>query len=153
MASNTLMEQLKAKFDQMDGKKRVNLIRGVVVIGGAVLLLGVYYGVARDEKPVLVKEKPAAVIELGDERLEDDIRAQVEKEREEQQNKNKDQDAKLSKAMEEVDLLRKQIGAMEGVAGSLPEGLPSDTPEAEETTGQKAVREASKKRGVFAKAY
>ena len=110
---------IKSKFDQLDGKKRENLIRGSVIVGLLAILLGVYYGLNKDDhQPAVAKEEAAVAVELGDERLEDDIRAQVEREREEQQNKNEKQDEELARTREEADQLKKQIEALTAVLGA-----------------------------------
>lgn len=119
MSKKQWMSQIKAKFDQLDGKKRENLIRGSVIVGGLAFLLVVYYGMNKDDhQPAVAKEESAVAVELGDERLEDDIRAQVEREREEQQNKNKQQDTELQRTREEAELLKKQIEALTAVLGA-----------------------------------
>ena len=110
------INKLKAKFQALDGKKRENLVRGIVIVGGMTVLLAMYYGMNKDDhQPAAVKEESAAVIELGDERLEDDIRAQVEREREEANNKNKKQDEDLARTKEELESQRKQVEALSAV--------------------------------------
>lgn len=82
--SNALVEHVRTFLKDLDSKKRANLIRGTGVLGLVGFLLAAYYLSGKDEAAKAKHPKePVAVIDLGDSRLEDDVRAQVEKERQE----------------------------------------------------------------------
>lgn len=114
------------KWEQLDPEKRQQYIKfGVIsVVVGIALIL--YYGTGRDEieppKPVEELE----VISLGDERLEDDIRATVEAEREEQNSRNILQDEKLKTQEAEMAALKSQLAALaeqQKLVESMPKSL------------------------------
>jgi len=138
MADNPLLELVKKKLDAMEPQKRQNVIKFSIVGVGALFFIGMYYMTGQDKKiPPPPKETPS-VISLGDARLEDDIRATVQKEREEQDAQNKNQDTKLTDQEEQLKQQKAQMSAMQkvleqmgasGQLGGMPAGgFPSSDP-------------------------
>src|ERR1700730_2076769 len=88
-------EFLKRRFQALNSKTRDVLVKGGIVLAGLLVCLLAYYATGQKyKKPPPPKEK-FAVIDLGESRLQDDIRSQVEKQREEQRSKSAEQDDKL----------------------------------------------------------
>jgi conjugal transfer pilus assembly protein TraB len=116
------LESLRKRFGALKSGTRAALIK-VGIIGGVLLvcLIGYYATGQREKKPPPPKQK-FAVIQLGDSRLEDDIRSQVEREREEQRNKNKEQDSKLKADEEQLKAEGAQLEAMQKVLQALGKG-------------------------------
>jgi len=100
----------------------------VVIGGGLILLVSATTSWERTPKGGAAETK-VAVIKLGDSRLEDDIRAQVEKEREEARNENAQQDKTLKVQQEELQSQAQKIAVMQSVLQAMHGGdldLPSD---------------------------
>jgi conjugal transfer pilus assembly protein TraB len=127
--SNPLVEKVQAFLKGLDSKKRANLIRGVSVLGLGGFLLAAYYLSGKDEAAKAKHPKePVAVIDLGDSRLEDDVRAQVEKERQEfraqissQKKESKDTQEKVAAQEQQLALLADALKKMS--AAPLPAEL------------------------------
>lgn len=119
MADNKFTAALRARFQAMEPKQRENTIKAVLVVGGILILVGFYYLSGQsDKKPPPPKEK-LAVLELGESRLQDDVRAQVEKERQEQQSQNKVQDKTLAEQRAQIEKQEAQLAALQQAVGAL----------------------------------
>jgi conjugal transfer pilus assembly protein TraB len=105
-------EFLKKKFQGLNSKTRDVLVKGGIVIAGLLICLLAYYATGQKyKKPPPPKEK-FAVIDLGESRLQDDIRSQVQKEREEQRSKSAEQDEKLKAEAAQLDSMQKVLQAL-----------------------------------------
>lgn len=107
-----LMQRLKQKFATLEPKTRQRALQ--IGIGGAAigLLLLMYVGTGQNKKQPPAKPKTFDAIELGDSRLDDDIRATIEKEREEARNRDAAQDATLQQNQQALDRIEAQQKAM-----------------------------------------
>lgn len=113
------IEQLKARFGNLPTKTRDGMTKGVIALGVVLVCVLAYYVTGqRNKQPPKPKEK-FAVISLGDSRLEDDIRSQVEKEREEERNKNTEQDKTLKAQQDQLRVEGEQLEAMQKVLAAL----------------------------------
>ena len=99
-----LKHQLSTRWEALTPNQRQNAVRGAIVTAGLLIVVGLYYLSGQNDKQPKVARDDLDVIELGDARLEDDIRAKVERERQEQQNKNSAQDKTLEAQREQIDL-------------------------------------------------
>lgn len=112
MASN---DKVRQWFDGLPPERRQKVVKGGVIVGVIVVALVLYYLSGQDDKePEAPKETPIA-IELGDERLEDDLRASFEREQEEQRNSAQKTQAELEAQREDMAALQAQLKAMERV--------------------------------------
>ena len=128
MAGKDLIAHIRSKLDAMEPAKRINVIRGAVIGGLVTGMVGLYYLTGQDaKKPPPPAETPVG-IELGDARLEDDIRAQVAKERLEGDARNTTQDAEIKAQKEKIAQQEAQMAAMqaalEAIAKNPGLGLP-----------------------------
>jgi conjugal transfer pilus assembly protein TraB len=100
-------------FAELPEKKRQNLVKAVLFGVGLVAILAFYSASksnTEDKKP-----KPrtdVATISLGDSRLEDDLRAQVERERTEFRTENQQQTKDLNEQRAKVEATEKQLEIM-----------------------------------------
>lgn len=107
--------KLKQWFEGLPPEKRQNVVKGGVVGAVIVVALALYYISGQDEKgPEEPKEAPVAIA-LGDERLEDDLRASFVREQEEQRNSSTRTKEDLEAQRQELDALQAQLKAMERV--------------------------------------
>jgi conjugal transfer pilus assembly protein TraB len=107
------LERARRWFAALPEKKRQNLVKAVLFGVGLIAILW-FYGASKsnteDKKP-----KPrtdVATISLGDSRLEDDLRAQVEKERTEFRTENQQQTKDLNEQRAKVEATEKQLEIM-----------------------------------------
>ena len=71
--------KLREWFDGLEPSKRQNLMKFGAIGAVFVLALGLYYASDQDKKVAPVAKPAVAVIEVGEGRLEDDMRATLEK--------------------------------------------------------------------------
>jgi len=122
-----LKDTIKEKWDALDAKKRQNAVRAGIAAVGIVAIFGAYF-VTGQQKKIPVPPKQVNVISVGENRLEDDVRAQVEKQRQADEAQKKETDAKLQvqdKTIEQAQAELKLIqSTLDGVKDgkSLPEG-------------------------------
>ena len=109
-----LWRRVRDHYGQLEASQRANLTRGALVIGFVGVALAAYYGAGdRAEEQAARRARPqVATIEVGDSRLEDDIRAQVERERQEQLNQNRIQDRTIGETQEKLTAQERQIELM-----------------------------------------
>ncbi len=122
MADNPLVRAIRDRLDQLDPEKRQKVIKGSIIGAVVLSLVSLYYVTGQEKKKPPPPKEAASVIELGDARLEDDIRAQVSKEREEQDAQNKKQDAELKDQREKAAQQEAQMKAMQGVLEAMSRG-------------------------------
>ena len=116
------IESFKARLNGLPSKTRDALTKGAIVLGVVLVCILAYYVTGqKNKKPPPAKEK-FAVISLGDSRLEDDIRSQVEREREEARNENARQDKTLKAQQDQLRVEGEQLEAMQRVLGALGKG-------------------------------
>jgi conjugal transfer pilus assembly protein TraB len=137
-ASKKPMERLSVWFNGLPEKKRQNLVKAVLM-GLAIVVLIFFYNSSKSTSDAN-KPKPladVAPIALGDSRLEDDLRAQIEKERavfvQENQQQSKDLNdtkAKQEAQAKQLEIMQQVLQAMNGGEGSAaPNGQrPADAP-------------------------
>lgn len=140
--SNAIVEHVRTFLKNLDSQKRANLIKATGVLGLVGFLLAAYYLSGKDEVAKAKHPKdPVAVIDLGDSRLEDDVRAQVEKERQEfraqidtQKKDAKDTKDKVAAQEQQLALLADALKKMSAApfpseadgAGAKPSTAPDD---------------------------
>ena len=113
------LSELKERFNKLEGKPRDNAIKGVVFAGGGALILALYYGLDKDKEQPKVVPPPPVTVALGDERLEDDIRAQFSRESEEQKNRNDKLQKETDALRQELETMKKQVQAGNAVADAM----------------------------------
>jgi conjugal transfer pilus assembly protein TraB len=107
------VEALKQKFGKLESKTRDRLVKAGVVLSVLLLcLLGYYITGQKNKKPPPPAPK-YAVIELGESRLQDDIRSQVEREREEARTKSKEQDERIKSGASQLEAMQKVLEALQ----------------------------------------
>lgn len=114
------------KWEELDPEKRQQYVKFGVIAAVIAVALVLYYGTGRDEREPVKPVEALEVISLGDERLEDDIRATVEAEREEQNSRNVLQDEQLKEQQKSMDALQAQLEALAAqkqVLESMPTNL------------------------------
>ncbi len=122
MADNPLFKAVRDRLDGMDPEKRQKTIK-LSIVGAVVLgLVGMYYMTGQEKKKPPPPKEAASVIELGEARMQDDIRAQVSKEREEQDAQNKKQDTELKDQRERAAQTEAQMKAMQAVLEAMSRG-------------------------------
>jgi conjugal transfer pilus assembly protein TraB len=136
-AAGSATTRLKNWYANLTRAQRLNLVKAVVVMVGA-LLLWAAYGARKDsgEQPRTASTNDVTTVALGDARLEDDIRAQFERDRQEmvsqssQQAKVQNQQASdLAAQQRQLELMQQALEAM-GASPSSRTGLPPpDDPE------------------------
>lgn len=139
MSDNPLLKFVKERLDGMPPEKRQKVIKYGIIGGAAALVIGIYYMTGQDHKKPPPPKEAASVVELGDARMEDDIRAQVAREHQEIEGGNRKRDERTKEQQERIEQQEAQIKAMQGVLtaisqggatglpdGKLPGGAPSD---------------------------
>ncbi len=132
------MSKLRAKWDALTGEQRTKLVRGGVVAGIVLLVFGSYYLSGRSEQhkeeKAHAKEEKAHAVRLGDNLIEDDLRAGTRKMREDintkldTQSKNTEDLQKTVKGLAEVVNAIKSTevdGQLPKAASQAPNGLPT----------------------------
>ena len=122
MADNPLVAAIKDRLNQMEPGRRQKVVKFGIVGAVIAALVGLYYGTGQEDKKPPPPKEAASVIELGDARLEDDIRAQVSKERQEQDAQNQAQNAKLKEQEEKTAMQEAQMKAMQGILEQMSKG-------------------------------
>lgn len=137
MAGNPLVEAIKARLDDMEPEKRQKTIKAAIIGGVCLVFVVLYYATGQEDKKPKPPPEAASVIELGDARLQDDMRASFAKQQEAENASNKAQDEAIKEAKERQARSDAQIAAMQAVlekvsatpAYGLPEvGKPGETP-------------------------
>lgn len=124
-------------FSGLRPESRGNLVKGVLVGGSLLALFAAYYLSGRDKvEPANAPKEKVAVIQLGDSRLEDDIRSQVERERVEQRQQNEKQDESIESQKEQLTTQAQEIATLQSVLKALGQGGSLDFPSAAELAGQ-----------------
>jgi len=113
---------IKDQLDAMEPEKRQKLIKGAIVAGGLVLAVGLYYGSGQSEKKAPEPEVTPAVVQLGEARLQDDIRAQVSRQHEEMTNQSKRQAEQIAEVSKKAEEAEKRALALESVIETLSAG-------------------------------
>lgn len=116
------MNPLKEKWDELDPEKRAKLVKAGIVVIGLMIAMALYYGSGKaDNKPVAAKAPPS-VVQLGEGRLQDDIRATVQR----QGTEFSAQQAETKKQIEETEKKAKEaearVAALESVLASMSTG-------------------------------
>lgn len=110
-----MIKALREKWETLSGQQRTLAVRGGVVAVLLVVVLGSYYLSGRSDRPVqTTKQEKPHPIKLGDDLVEDEMRASLRKYREEQREKEQVQ----AKTMED---LKKHTENLEGVVKELKE--------------------------------
>lgn len=122
---------LKEKLDAMEPEKRQKVVKGGIVMVGLVLALGLYYGSGQSEKKAPEPEVAPSVVQLGEGRLQDDIRAQVSRQHEEMVNQTKRQDAAIAELGRKAADAEARAAALENVLGNLKSGGAMGLPDGE----------------------
>jgi conjugal transfer pilus assembly protein TraB len=118
MASNPLKE----KWEALDPDKRQQLIKGGAIAGAVVVGLVLYYGSGQDSKGPAPPPKELEVIDVGENRLQDDIRAQVMKERGEMDQRQTAQEKQLRDQRETLQRQEAQLEAMRATVEAMSKG-------------------------------
>lgn len=132
MAGESPIAKFKAWLDKQEPEKRDKIVKYGLM--GAVLsvMTVLYYVTGQDKNKPPPPPEQVSTLQLGEARLQDDIRASVEKQRQEEKSRNDAQDKQLKEALENQKKLQAQLGAMENVMGALTSnpglGLPDVPP-------------------------
>ena len=121
--------KLREWFDGLEPSKRQNLMKFGAIGAVFVLALGLYYASDQDKKVAPVAKPAVAVIEVGEGRLEDDMRATLEKSREELANQNAAQDKTVADLKATVDKQAEQNAAILSALNSMSKGGATGLPE------------------------
>lgn len=92
MATN----KVKEWFQTLEPTQRQQVLKFGAIGAVVVAALGLYYGSGQSEKAPPPKKADVTVIDVGEGRLEDDMRATLEKEKQEQANQNAAQDKRVA---------------------------------------------------------
>ena len=135
MSDNPLLKFVKERLDAMPPEKRQKFIKYGIVGGAAALVIGIYYMTGQDHKKPPPPKEAASVVELGDARMEDDIRAQVAREHQEIEGGNKKRDEKTKEQQERIEQQEAQIKAMQGVLTAMSQGGATGLPDGKLPSG------------------
>ena len=114
--------KLREWFDGLEPKKRQDLLKVSAVAVVLVVALGLYYASGQaNKKPPPAKPK-VAVIEVGEDRLEDDMRSELERSKEELSNQNAAQDGKVAELSARLDKQAEQNKALLDALNSMSKG-------------------------------
>lgn len=115
MALKDISNWIGTKLKSMEPKKRTQVVKGGIVGIALVSFLGLYY-MSGQNKVAPIKPKAAVTtISVGESRLEDDIRASVEKSSEDNRNQIKKQDADIDELRKQSEASEAKVKAMESL--------------------------------------
>lgn len=125
------MNPLKEKWDELDPEKRAKLVKAGIVVIGLAIAMALYYGSGKADKKPAAPKVPPSVVQLGEGRLQDDIRATVQR----QGTEFSAQQAEQKKLIEENEKKAKEaearVAALEAVLTSMSTGGAMGLPGAE----------------------
>jgi len=107
----TIKDRLRARWDALAPGQRSQLTKATVVAGMLALIGAGYYLTGQERK----KPPPAqqvSLIDVGDKRLQDDLRAQVERERQEERNRNDQQEKELQETQKQIQSTQAQLNTI-----------------------------------------
>lgn len=122
MADNPLVKSIKEKLDAMEPQKRQKVQRAAIIAGIAGLMVILYYSTGQEAKKPQPAPEAAKVIELGDARLQDDMRATFSKGLEEQTAQNKKLGASVTEQDTKIQAQDAQIRAMQSLLEQMAKG-------------------------------
>ena len=130
-----LKDSLAAWWQRLDPKHRQNLVRTGIAFGGVALILGAYFGTGQQKK-VVQPAKQVNVINVGEKRLEDDVRAQVEKQRQATEAAQKAADTKIEEQAKTLDETQAELKAIQTALDGLsaPKGTHETGSDADRTS-------------------
>jgi len=106
-----LKDGLMARWQALAPQQRSQLMKAGIVAALLAVLGAGYYLTDQDKK----KPPPAqhvSLINVGDQRLQDDLRAQVERERQEQRNRNDQQEKELQDTQKQIQATQAQLSTI-----------------------------------------
>ena len=106
------MSTLNEKWAEFDGEQKSKYLRGGIVASVVVVVLFFYYASGQDEKRAAPPKETLDIINVGEGRLDDDIRSNIEKEREENRNQNNKQDKLIKQFTDDQKKLVDQVAAL-----------------------------------------
>lgn len=118
MAAN----QLKEKWDSLDPDQRQKLVKGGVIVGGLLLAVLLYYGSGQDQKGPAPPPEELEIIDVGENRLEDDIRSQVQKERAEMDQRQLAQEKELEEQRQSLERQKAELETMRELVRTMTQG-------------------------------
>ena len=127
MALKKISAVLGERLRAMEPKKRMHVVRGSIVGVLLAVFLGMYYMSGRSNVAPVKAETPISTISVGESRLEDDIRASVEKASEDNRNQIKAQNETIDSLKKQSEADAAKLKAMEAVVRAFAEG--KGTPE------------------------
>lgn len=132
MAGESPLQQLKAWLDKQEPGKREKIVKYGLMGAGMGVLTILYYASGQDDKKPPPPPEEVSTLQLGEARLQDDIRATYQKQNLEEKSRNDLQDKELKGAKEENAALQARLGAMENTLSALTSnpgmGLPEQAP-------------------------
>jgi conjugal transfer pilus assembly protein TraB len=159
-----LKDTLRAKWNALSAEQQQNARKGGLIAAVLVVAFGAYYASGKDKKKVVAAPN-VALVDVGDHRLQDDLRSQVERERQEERNRNEAQDKVLKATQDEVEQTEKKIAAINDAmqklaasAGDLKDssasagGSPPEWPSEWQGDGKRPKREGAMVRPAVAEA-
>lgn len=129
MAFDDLVDRVRNRFDALPANQRERLIKLTMVTVVVCAIIGLYYATGQDEKKPPPAKEELKMIHLGDDRLEDDVRASVEKSREETANNLAAQKKTIDEQREEIDKQKAQMSAMQATLQALAGSPGLDLPD------------------------
>jgi len=121
--------RLREWFDGLEPQKRQSLMKFGAIAAVFALALGLYYASDQDKKVAPAAKPEVAVIEVGEGRLEDDMRSTLEKSREELANQNAAQDKTVADLKATVEQQSEQNAAILTALNAMSKGGATGLPE------------------------
>jgi len=125
MALKSITGAIGKKLEGMEPKKRSQVVKGGIVGVALVTFLALYYMSGRNKAPPVAPKQTVATISVGESRLEDDIRASVEKSSEENRNQLKAQGQTIDELRKSTEATQAQLKAMEHLVTAFKSGDPA----------------------------
>lgn len=146
MANNAA--KLREWYDGLDPARRQGLIRAGTIGGVLAVALGLYYASGQDGKKPPPPRPAVAVIDVGEGRLEDDMRAQLERSEQELSNQNAAQDGKVAQLSARLDQQAAQNQALVDALNAMSKGGALGLPDARGPGGLSPDNPADWEKGI-----
>lgn len=117
-----LKGQLRERWAKLDGKQRERTVKLVIGVVGISVAMMAYFATGQDKKVPPPAKAPAAVINVGEGRMEDDVRAQVEKQRQAQVEYEKKNAEKEAADRQKLEDMKAQLTAINGTLDGMSKG-------------------------------
>lgn len=121
MFTEDTVKDFQEKWNNLEHSKRQNIVKYGSIIVILLFIVSIYYISGRDEERIQneIKQEPIDIIEVGESRLEDDIRYQISKEREEINKRQLTQEEELAIQMKEMKRHSEELESMKSAIDML----------------------------------